>query len=183
VSLTCLSRTLDPTDYVHLSEELQRLDQERPDITEPAARWELALAMRAIDRWREARQSSARTFCAVGTNLADLCVGGTPLVDVISCLSQLERVADPEYYLYQLSCLLAPGGLLVLTFAFWNRCGPDTAIGHQLRQRIFCPKLYTLLRAQALTCHLTPFGGVDPTWHGTTVQDYSLASLVLEKRR
>ena len=70
----------------------------------------------------------------------------------------------------------------MLTFV-WNRCGADTAVGHETRKRIYCPKELTVLRTQAQALLLTPFGGVDPTWHGTQVDDHTIASLVLEKRR
>lgn len=103
--------------------------------------------------------------------------------DVVFCLSVIEHVADLDQFLYHLSCLVTPGGLLCLTMDFWNRCGPDTATNRDLRERIFCPKTYLALRNSCTLLHLTTFGGVDPTYHGAHVHDYSFASLVLEKRR
>lgn len=208
MSLTCLSRTLDPADYAQLPEELTLVD--RAGVP-PLRRWEYALALHAIARWSDAdplRHWSDPIYDVIGedaqfahlvaeqtgreTEILDVTHhgslngevrGGRPLADVITCLGIIEHIPEPESFLYHLSCLLAPGGLLVLTFAFWNRCGQDTAVGHEQRQRIYCPKLYSSLRSQADTLHLHAFGGVDPTWHGTQRLDHTVASLVLEKRR
>jgi hypothetical protein len=115
--------------------------------------------------------------------LAEWVTGGRPLADVVTCLSVIEHVSDVEQFLYHLSCLVAPGGLLILTMDYWNRCGADRAENRDLRLRIYCPKSYQALRRQVAALHLWTFGGVDPTWHGAHVHDYSFASLVLEKRR
>ena len=114
--------------------------------------------------------------------LEDLARAGTPLMDVILARGLLVQVPDPDRTLYLLSCLLAPGGLLVLMMPYWQRCGPDVAHGHEARRRIYCPKTYLTLRQAAEKLQLYPFGGVDPTFHGTMVQDHSRATLVLEKR-
>jgi hypothetical protein len=172
---------MDHTDFVHLQPELAVVEFE--GMT-PKQRWEQALALHATERWRTAHPSFGDDSCQYGVlDPAWRCVPGDTLANVVTCLSVLEHVPDQEAFLYHLSCVVAPGGLLVLTFPFWNRCGPDTAHGHQARQRIFCPKEYGKLRQQAQALHLSTFGGVDPLYHGPQVHDYTYASLVLEKRR
>jgi hypothetical protein len=205
MAVTCLSRTLDVADYVALRDELHYVTEQNIAQAE-ARRWEYALALHAIGRWAESyplrrwaapvyhigqpepqgpsllyKATECETVVIDPVQLDD--IDGRPLAPVVTALSVLQSVVNPEAVLYYCSCLLAPGGLLILTFPFWNRCGADTAVGHEHRRRIYCPKEYTVLRAQAATYLLTAFGGVDTTWHGTQVHDYSLASLVLEKRR
>jgi hypothetical protein len=204
MALTCLSRTLDERDYAQLDEELRYVDQQGVAGAHPVRRWEYALALHAIGRWQAAGRelsgpvynvTNGPTFGAIlsGANgvypaeVAPFWIekarAGAQLADCITAFSVLEHLADPDDFLYGASCLLARGGLLVLTFAFWMRCGADTAVGHETRRRIYCPKLLAALRQQAEALRLAPFGGVDATWHGTQVHDYSIASLVLEKRR
>jgi hypothetical protein len=199
MAVTCLSRTLDVADYVGLRDELHYVTEQNIAQAE-ARRWEYALALHAVGRWSEVVQfrrwvgypepqgpsllykaTECETVVIDPSHLDD--IEGRPLALVVTALSVLQAVENPEATLYYCSCLLAPGGLLILTFPFWNRCGEDTAIGHEHRRRMYCPKLYTALRAHAASCLLTPFGGVDTTWHGTQVHDYSMASLVLEKKR
>ena len=206
-----LSRTLDPKDYDQLGEELKVVDRGGTEGQHEHRRWEYALALHAIWRWLNARdRRSPRGVYDVGgagSNLGHMlsdwtgqavCIidpanHGLPLdeyltfepqlADVVTCVSVIEHIEDLDRFLYHLSCLVAPGGLLFLTFDYWNRCGPDTAENRDLRKRLFCPKSYAQLRNQLTPLHLTTFGGVDPTWHGPQVFDYSFASLVLEKRR
>lgn len=207
-----LSRTLDPSDYSHFTEELKVVDGYGIDGQHPHRRWEYALALHAIWRWRERpgicmeepvydvggagsrfhHMLGEWTCCDVGVidpaqpgsgPIEEWVTGGVALADVITCISVIEHVPDLDRFLYHLSTLLAPGGLLVLTMDYWPRCGPDLAANHDLRQRIFCPKLYAQLRNQLTPLHLSTFGGVDPTYHGPHVHDYTFASLVLEKRR
>jgi Methyltransferase domain len=207
-----LSRTLDPADYAHFTEELKVVDGYGTEGQHPHRRWEYALALHAIWRWKEARARAdldepIYDVGGGGSNLyhmlgewtdRDVAVidpvidgsgtleewtqSGTLLADVVTCISVIEHIGNLDRFLYHLSCLLAPGGLLVLTMDFWNRCGADTAANRDLRQRIFCPKTYAQLRNQLVPLHLTTFGGVDPTYHGSHVYDYTFASLVLEKR-
>jgi hypothetical protein len=205
MGLTCLSRTLDLGDYVQLRSELHYAEEHHIPA-EGGRRWEYALALHALGRWSEAfplRKWVApiyqigrpepqgpsllhhATECDAQvvdpTQLAEMT--GQRLSPLVVALSVIDAVRNDAEFLYYCSCLLAPGGLLVLTFPFWQRCGADTAVGHNDRFRIYCPKLYQALRAQAAEYLLSPFGGVDPTWHGPQVHDYTLASLVLEKRR
>jgi hypothetical protein len=212
MSLTCLSRTLDPKDYDHLGLELPTVDAHPNTVPHEHRRWEYALALQAVGRWRArggpwegplydigGAGSAFSEMLADWTGREVLVVdpaitdgytleqvveeGGAPLSKVVTCLSVIEHVKDLDRFCYHLSCLVAPGGLLVLTMDYWNKCGPDTTGNKDLRERLFCPKTYGQLRQQLGVFQLTAFGGVDPAWHGTHVWDYSFASLVLEKRR
>jgi hypothetical protein len=200
--ITCLSRTLDDADYAQLADELRYVDHQGIAGQHPARRWEYALALHAIGRWVATGRTPIWVYNAGGGSsfsamlddwlphpplevapaFIERCVAGTPLANVVLLLAALEHAVHPEQLLYGASTLLTPGGLLVLTMAFWNRCGEDTALYHERRQRIYCPKLVSALRQQAEALGLTPFGGVDPTWHGTQVHDHTLTSLVLQKR-
>jgi len=205
-----LSRTLDLTDYDHFKEELRVVDAHGIDGQHPHRRWEYALALHAIHRWSCAkeRRVSAPVYDVGGAGsnfihmlgewtdcdayIIDPLVSealemfvraGRQLADVVTCISVVEHIKDLDRFLYYLSQLVAPGGLVVLTMDFWNRCGPDLADNHDLRERIFCPKTYAQLRMQLTTLQLVTFGGLDPSWHGAHVHDYTFASLVVEKRR
>jgi hypothetical protein len=200
-----LSRTLELPDYERFAEELKVVDRHNGQDLGLHRRWEFALALHAIWRWREARERQPEgTIYAIGdigrldlmltewtecevavmrTPLHGWVQSETALTDVVTCVSVITHVPDVEQLVYQLSCLLAPGGLLVLTMEFWNRCGPDQAHHHHQRQRIYCPKTYAALRTLAQSYHLSTFGGLDPAYHGAQVMDYTLASLVLEKKR
>jgi hypothetical protein len=201
MAITCLSRTLDETDYTHLAPELQYVDHEGIGGQHPVRRWEYALALHAVSRWIATGRTPAWVYdvevrpvfspilddwlphmpITVHPAFVEACVAGSMLANVITALGVLDHVPDAEAFLYGAANLLAPGGLLVLTMAFWNRCGPDTAVNADTRARIYCPKAIGALRAQAADLQLTPFGGVDPTWHGPQIHDYSLTSLVLQK--
>lgn len=210
-----LSRTLDPADYDALGEALVFVDHETINLAgqHPHRRWEYALALHAIQRWRDAggidlddallydvggfgsplyqllagftggEISLIDPRAADSGPLANWVTGGTSLAHILTCVSVIEHVDDLPAFVYHLTCLLAPGGLLVLTMDYWNRCGPDMAARADERRRIFCPKTYTKLRQEFAALQLTPFGGVDLTYHGAQVDDYTFASLVLEKRR
>jgi len=211
VSLTCLSRTLDPKDYDHLEHELQTVDAHPNALPHTHRRWEYALALQALGRWRERggpwegpvydiggagsafhymlRDWTGKEVIVVDPALVDgypleewVSEGGAALSKAVTCLSVIEHVKELDRFLYHLSCLVAPGGLLVLTMDYWNRCGPDTTGNKELRERLFCQKTYAQLRQTLAGLHLTAFGGVDPTFHGLHVWDYTFASLVVEKR-
>jgi len=204
-----LSRTLDPVDYAAFAKELAIVDRYDNSDHHPHRRWEYALTLHAIGRWSQMRERRVRgplydvggagshlahmltdwTECAVevidprvSRSLDQEVVAGSPLADVVTCISVIEHIFDVDRFLYHLSCLVAPGGLLVLTMDYWNECGPDLAHFHNMRQRIYCPQTYAQLRAACEPYHLTTFGGLDPTWHGAHVYEYTFASLVLEKR-
>lgn len=193
-----LSRTLCPSDYTALENELPHTLGFVTVDDPPHRHWEYALALHSIGRWLDAGHHLHGSTCDISieprlwteelpiTRLAisaDADLAGLPLKDVITSFTTVTQVEDLERYCYHLSCLLAPGGLLILTMEYWDRCGEDRAVGARTRRRIFCPKTYAQLRTALTPLHLTTFGGVDPAYHGRQVHDYTLASLVLEKRR
>jgi len=206
-----LSRTLAPADYDQLTEELKVVDGYGIDGQHPHRRWEYALALHAIWRWRQRGRmlgeplydvggSGSRfhlmlcEWCDVETEIIDprehgsgtveeWAQAGTRLADVVTCISVIEHVGDEERFLYHLSSLVAPGGLLVVTMDYWNRCGErDTTTTQDQRRRIYCPRSYQNLRLKCVPLHLHTFGGLDPAFHGNQLGDYTFASLVLEKR-
>jgi len=210
VSELLLSRTLDPADYELLKEELKVVDAHGIEGQHEHRRWEYALALHAVWRWQQRGGKLHDSlydiggagskfhlmlceWCDVDTKVIDprentgtvenFVRAGAALADVVTCLSVIEHVEDVDHFLYTLSCLVAPGGLVVLTMDYWNRCGADTAHFNHMRQRIYCPKSYANLRLQCTPLHLHTFGGVDPSYHGANVYDYTFASLVLEKQR
>jgi hypothetical protein len=179
--------------------------------------WEYALALHAIERWRSLTQPSLTMIYDVGgagssfrtmipalvidpaaaktegvpKRLQDYTTVGATLANVITCLSVLEHIPvnELEDFCYCLACLLAPGGLLVLTVDFQ----PDPTIEgdpmhwHWMRAQIFNPrKLRRLLRVFEWL-NLGPYGRQDWTWHGALEQTdnsnwgYAPASLVLTK--
>lgn len=204
-----LSRTAAPTDFDELVAESHCLEQYDLGTAPFHRHWEYALALHAIGRWKEATHRAPRwpiyllggeeAFSHAAITWTEdvglltlstkdavedaLAVSGAPLADIVLCLSVLEHVVDLDRFLFELSCLVAPAGLLVLTFAYWNRCGADLADDHAERTRIFCPKTYAQTRTSLAGLQLQTFGGLDPTWHGVSRGDYTTASLVLEKRR
>ena len=208
-----LSRTLDPRDYETFVEELRIVDRIGIPGQHEHRRWEYALALKAVTRWRMARENGHPLLCYdVGgagslfslmlnawtesiaivvdphasqdpTTLEAFVHSGTPLADVVTCLSVIEHVKDASRFCYYLACLLAPGGLLVLTMDYWDKCGADTAHFAHMRERIYCQQSLNQLRTICSQLGLTTFGGVDPTYHGAQVYNYTFASLVLEKRR
>lgn len=105
------------------------------------------------------------------------------MFQVVFCLSVLEHVEDLDQFLYHLSCLVAPGGLLFLTMDCWDQEGPDTAHFHWMRKRIFDPSTW---QGVALSFTLGKFdllGTSDWTYCGHQIYgSYSFASLALVKR-
>jgi len=123
------------------------------------------------------------------------------LQQAVFCLSVIEHVDDLDRFLYHLSCLVAPGGLLFLTFDTTNSPeDEDRYHFHWMRKRIFrwtpeldpqfigfrSPFVYlpnvTFLLAALTQQNFTLLGEIDGIWHGNQVYDYSFASLALVKR-
>ena len=115
----------------------------------------------------------------------------------VFCLSVPEHVDDLDEFLYHLSCLTAPGGLLFLTF---DCCGcashdaeeetpPDEHHFHWIRRRIFGQADLRELAEKLLDLQFGWLGERDFTsyqpqlYGGTTDPGYSFASLALVKRR
>lgn len=212
-----LTKLADPGDYVELAEELQIVDRWFTSESEQHTmrRWEYAVAMHAYGRWCEGAQiggpiydvgGSGSPFYRMldpwqmsiidpkeqdGTDLALYLQTGARLGAAVFCLSVLEHIEHGQLdrFLYHLSCLVAPGGLLFLTMDY--DCTDPGVYGapvdhfhfHWMRKRIF--NLYTL---QALVIgplvHLgfNMLGDVDLSPRPTTVYNYTFASLALIKR-
>jgi SAM-dependent methyltransferase len=102
----------------------------------------------------------------------------TAPLDAIYALSVLDRVEAPLRFLRHTIDLLRPGGLLVCTFAVWDADGYDCALGHELRARIYNRGSWKKLLEEVRLIDLQPFGGVDLRYHGDTLGDHTLATLV-----
>lgn len=206
-----LSKCLDPEhDYPALEEELHAVDAfftaERPQHEH--RRFEYGLALHAMDAWGISPQHRVvdvggagspfwrmtpyvERVCVVdpdepnGQTLAQYVRGGVPLADVVVALSVLEHVDDLDRFLYHLGCLVAPGGLLVLTYDCCeaNAVFPaDTYHFHWMRKRIFGVQAQMWLAAMFYPFGFEWFGAHDPSWQGAHVYDYSFASLVLRRK-
>lgn len=189
----------------------------------PARRWEYAMALHAWTKWRQPVVNSLDLLYDVGGAgspfrymlMEDLehevivvdpeepepndwgleeFIGANPrLADAVFCLSVLEHVEDLDQFLYHLSCLVAPGGLLFLTM---DACGcpshaadmevgepPDQHHFHWMRKRIFGAADRRWVAERMLSWPFQVFGQADVfTYHGDHVYDYSFASLALVKR-
>lgn len=99
----------------------------------------------------------------------------------IVALMVVDRVEAPLVFLKHVAHQLRPGGLLVLTFAYWDSEGEDVAIGHELRLRIYNRISWRKLAIEAERFDLHLFGGCDWTYHGHVLGDHTLATLVLTK--
>lgn len=106
---------------------------------------------------------------------------GTCTYDAVFCLSVIEHVANPAVFLGQLAQLVAPGGLLVLTFDFGN-AEEDAYHFWWMRKWIASPAMVEIsCRTLLGALHLRPIDEVDPAFYGPTVYDYSVFSLALVK--
>lgn len=128
----------------------------------------------------------------INESLAEYVAGAPSLKSAVFCLSVLEHVDDLDQFLYHLSCLVAPGGLLFLTM---DACScpshaADTEIADPLdhhhfswmRRRMFGEADRRWVAERLLDLQFQWFGGRDPVYHGDHVYDYSFASLCLRKR-
>jgi hypothetical protein len=112
---------------------------------------------------------------------------GPTIGHMVFCLSVLEHVDDLDQFCYHLSCLVAPGGLLFLTFDY--ACTPDvltwptdTYHFHWMRKRIFNEWARGRLHGDFHTRDFRNLGDIGGAWTGPTVYDYSFCSLALIKR-
>lgn len=182
----------------------------------PARRWEYALALSAIDAWMQQQQRKgwppiadvggsgspffrmvdpARTYvldpredpgCTLETYITS---ARARLFPVVTCLSVIEHIPvhDLSTFLYHLSCLVQPGGLLVITA---DACGcashgptEDPHHFHWMREQIFTPAVLDDLPRFLERYGLFPFGPspVTPPVATPLVYDYTFAALVLQK--
>lgn len=158
--------------------------------------WQQRLAEHAYDQWCGAPFIEARGLVlCLNWGAAHFCAPG-PLphyyaysdpdridepISVLYALSVLDRVDAPFRFLRRQAIRLLPGGLLVCTFAAWDAEGDDCAVGHELCHRIYDRYSWGRLLHEARSLDLQPFGGVDMRYHGHTMGDHTLASLVLLK--
>lgn len=204
-------------DLPELAEELVIVDRhfESASRQDPARRWEYAMALRASRRHNPLPSDmydvggAGSPFLAMlheqadewgaiidpnepgaSCTLAEAVTAGMPMGDQVFCISVLEHLApaDLDQFLYHLSCLVAPGGLLFLTMDCWDGEGPDTAHFASMRQRIFSMEDWLGLGATFLEYHFSMFPAdtdewVDWEYHGAQLYgSYSFASLALIKR-
>ena len=209
-----LTKTLDPADFALLEPEMRIVDDQftRAREQHPMRRWEYAMALRAQRIWREMDgdrypqlvydvggagspfdlmvQGDVRVIDPDGgISLADLLASAPRLGQNVFCLSVLEHVDNLDQFLYHLSCLVAPGGLLFLTMDCCSgsqRFVTDIYHFHWMRKRIFSETDWRLLGERLCPEHpgatFQFLDAVDWAHHGNHVYDYSFASLALVKR-
>lgn len=102
-------------------------------------------------------------------------------ISAVFALSVLDRIEAPIAFLRRQAENLLAGGLIFATFAYWDASGPDCAIGHEIRQRIYEQNTLTLLIGNLRKLNLHTYGGIDWRYHGHTLADHTLATLVLTK--
>lgn len=161
------------------------------------AMWQQCLAVEAWQRWASGpdRTLASEVICYNWGAAHFRAPGPAPIyygygdsgIDVepltaIFALSVLDRVPAPLRFLRQHADRLLPGGLLVCTFAAWDITGEDCARGHELRHRMYDHSSWRKLLHETRILGLASFGGVDLRYHGDTLGDHTLASLVAVKR-
>lgn len=165
--------------------------------------WQQGHAIQAYQRWRDGKvlktlknagravvyNWGAASFSAPWTSLPvdyyerrdwPHFLGDDTAVAIYAC-SVLDRVEEPRRFLRQAYAALVPGGLLVATFALWDASGPDVAIGHELRSRIYDRLTWKKLIDEVRGIGYSTFGGVDLRYRGHTLDDHSLGSIVIVK--
>lgn len=179
-------------------------------------RWEYAMALRAMGDWCEltARGSRRRPQNIYdiggagspfrhmmdgisvidpsepdGFTLEQFATAGTELSDAVFCLSVLEHIKESELerFLYHLSSLVAPGGLLFLTADYTEDVldePHDTYHFHWMREQIFTASTWgSRVVVPFLLRDFLPFGVSDWTTHGPQVYDYTFVAQALIKRK
>ena len=169
-----------------------------PDCITVAA-WQQELAHAAWTRWVEERHVQTRTpnYCVNWSGCPFQAPGPTAIYQLrgepipplpqnlpaVFALSVLDHLDAPLRFLVDALAQVRVGGLLFLTYAFWNAEGPDLAAGNGERRRIYDATSQRKLLEDARKLDLVPFGGLDRSYHGHTLDDHTLASLVLTRRR
>lgn len=162
------------------------------------AGWQQALADLSWARWQQEQhiRSREQSLCLNFTEIPFLAPGPEAIyryrgdaedgiaraVPAVWALCVLEHIDAPVRFLLRAAKILRPGGLLFLTFACWDSEGPDCAEGHADRMRIYDVHTVLKLVGEARRAGFQTFGGVDWGYHGHTLGDHSLASLVLTRR-
>lgn len=158
-----------------------------------AADWQQRLAHVAWSRCRLSRRPDASTlvlnrsgcpFTAPGVAIAvEWRLPETTGWAGVFALSVLDRIEEPMRFLRICADRLTSSGIVLCTFAAWNASGPDLAVGHELRKRIYSfeprvmRRIIDALRADGLAL----LGPIDWTYHGDVLGDHTLASLVFTK--
>lgn len=204
-----LTKYLHPLDRESLEDELATVDQHftRRREQHSMRRWEYAMALHALQQWTPVGPRAP--FADVGgagspfadmlgldrTHVIDPDDGGLTLAQymrttcrtfpAVFCLSVIEHIPIEalDRFCYHLSCLTAPGGLLMLTCDAVGVGGAfDTYHFRWMREQIFDrSKLVQLLDVFA-RYQCQPLGRIDLTYPGPQVYDYSFAALTLQKR-
>jgi hypothetical protein len=162
------------------------------------ADWQQELADRAWERWEAEHHIRTRehalcmnwsgcTFIAPGPEAIYRYPGQKEAeveraLPAVYGLSVLDHTEAPVRFLSRTAQILRKDGLLFLTFAIWNAQGDDIAAGHRERVRIYDTYRLKKLVFEARRLGLQTFGGMDWAYHGNTLDDHSLASLVLTRR-
>jgi SAM-dependent methyltransferase len=207
-----LSKMLDPErDYPELAPELLLVDAVGIGEQHPHRRFEYALALRAIAEHRKGYAKPPEDYRILdvgggGSTFAEICRmqlqhpcssvdpsgGDIPFpietmefasaADAITSLSVIEHVPDPLPFLQACHRALAPGGLFFLTMDCWDGAGPDTAMFHWMRERIYNPGSWQQLWSSCQERGFRSFGATDWTYHGNQLFNaYTFASLALTK--
>lgn len=153
------------------------------------AMWQQQLALEAWTRWIDMQHLRLREGGLVvnyGPNgfrsPGPTEVAPPGAIPAVFGINVLDHVAAPVSFLTHAAQLLRPEGLLFLTMAYWDAEGPDTALGHQDRTRIYSRHSTERLLRDARRVGYGIFGEIDWTYHGDVLGDHSVASLVLYKR-
>lgn len=214
-----LSKYYDPEkDLPALADELVYVDAH---FTKDAPqsehrRWEYAMALRALYIWEQEGHRVSRVVDVGGAGspfwrmldvdnvqiidpsipgnctLAGFVKDGSRTFSSVFCLSVLEHVEDLDQFLYHLSCLVAPGGLLFLTV---DCCGCEDHLPEEdphhfsgMRKRIFTYPALKKVGQALLARDFALLQGMDyldyqpRLYGGATDPGYSFASLALVKR-
>lgn len=211
-----LSKVYDRTDSFDTS--ILGIVERHWDTTQhESRRWEYAMALEAHRRWRFGRDDvgqPAQSPVDIGGagspfhkmiegtsiidpalpgnyTLGDYVGAGTELSDAVFCISVIEHVDDLDQFLYHLSCLVAPGGLLFLTTDFCDGFHdpkeggvPDVYHFHWMRKRIFNIFSMNQTAGAFYKRDFDMLGGLeaDWKWHGPIENwGYAPASLALVK--
>jgi hypothetical protein len=207
-----LSKVYDPADI--FSKDIgMRVDEYWDGSQHWSRKWEYAMALAAQKEWHQGSPAAAPQGPIYdvggsgsplwkmvnpyvvqvidpreGDDLAETLRLGAGLASEVYCISVIEHVEDLDQFLYHLSCLVAPGGLLFLTTDFCDMPGKpeDVCHWHWMRKRIFNDSAlrgaaYDLMKYGTFNL----LGGViDYRWHGPIeTWGYAPASLALVKRR
>jgi len=209
-----LNKFYSPNDFPDLAPELEIVLQHWDKGQYENRKWEYAMALHTLRTWEEMGSviiprlsrrlvdvgGAGSPFLSMAGNwhttvvdpkvnidLADYMTTRPCLADAVVCLSVLEHVDDLDRFVYHLSCLVAPGGLLFLTVDACDTHEPgwpaDTYHFHWDRKRIFSDLRLRLLRQQFAARDFETFGEVDRLWNGPIENwGYSIASVAMVKK-